>query len=64
MNRLQPYLARLQPCVTECDQVVVRTLSSPRPHALLFRTDTWRGLHLWVNGLTLLSKLARSKGGP
>ena len=38
----------------------MRTLSSPKPLTLHFRSDTWRGLHLWVNGLTLLSKLARS----
>ena len=41
-------------------QVVVRTMSSPKPLALQFRSDTWRGLHVWVNGLALLSKLARS----
>ena len=42
------------------NQVVVRTLSDNWPLTLHFRCDTWRGLHLWVNGLTLLSKLARS----
>ena len=41
-------------------QVVVRTLSSPKPRALKLRADTWRALHVWVNGLTLMSKLARN----
>ena len=40
--------------------MVVRTLSSPKPRALKLRADTWRALHVWVNGLTLMSKLARN----
>ena len=41
-------------------QVAISTLSSVRPHVLRFRCDTWRSMHVWVNGLGLLSKLARA----
>ena len=41
-------------------QVVVHTLSSLQPFVLWCRCDTWRALHTWVNGLTMLSSLARS----
>ena len=36
-------------------------LSETRPQVERFRVETWAMLHAWVNGLTLLSTIARAR---